>query len=104
MAGLMNTFRFGVELEFLLGSKKTTYKSWKSLAQDVNKKLYKAGLASHIADGKSKSGPETYAEWTIVQEITIPSQPGKNLCMWNPMLMVPAIFPGPCKLQIVERG
>jgi len=74
-----NSFRFGVEIELLLGSRKKTYQNWKSLAKDLSKRLAKAGIANHINDSNDKS-PDNYREWSIVPEVTIPSQPGKNLC------------------------
>lgn len=74
-----NSFRFGVEIELLLGSRKKTHPNWKSLAWDLSKRLVKAGIANHINEGNDKSH-ENYREWSITQEITIPSQPAKNLC------------------------
>lgn len=69
--------QFGVEIELLLGGRKKTYSSWGSLAKDVCKRLLKVGIRSHVNEGGSK---ESYSEWSIVQEVTIPSQPAKNMC------------------------
>lgn len=74
-----SSFQFGIEVELLLGCRKKTYQSWKLLAKDVSKRLLKAGIANHINETNDKSR-ENYREWSIVQEVTIPSQPGKNLC------------------------
>ena len=45
-----NTFRFGVEIELLLGNRKKTYPNWKTLAKDVSKRLAKAGAKLLVAD------------------------------------------------------
>jgi hypothetical protein len=72
-------FQFGVELELLLASRKKTHSNWKSLAKDLSKRLQKAGIPNHINETNDTS-PDNYREWSIVQEVTIPSQPAKNLC------------------------
>ncbi|KAK1751288.1 putative amidoligase enzyme-domain-containing protein [Echria macrotheca] len=81
-----NTLRFGVEIELLLGSRKKTYPNWKTLAKDVSKRLAKAGVANHVNDTNDKS-PDNYREWSVVPEVTIPSQPAKNL--WGIELVSP---------------
>lgn len=73
------SFFFGVELELLVGSRSKTHKSWRSFASEISSKLDKAGITNHVNEGNDKN-PEHYNEWSIVQEVTIPSQPGKNLC------------------------
>ncbi|KAK3944364.1 putative amidoligase enzyme-domain-containing protein [Diplogelasinospora grovesii] len=73
-----NSFQFGVEIELLLGSRKKAHANWKSLAKDLSKRLLKAGIANHVNEGNEKT-QENYLEWSIVQEVTIPSQPAKNL-------------------------
>lgn len=73
------SFQFGVELELLLGSTKKTHASWKSLAKDLSKRLHKAGIPNHINESNDQS-PDNYREWSIVQEVTVPSQPAKSLC------------------------
>ena len=73
-------FQFGVEIELLIGSRKKTHANWKSLARDLSKRLAKAGIANHVNEAGDKSR-DNYSEWSIVQEVTIPSQPGKSLCM-----------------------
>jgi hypothetical protein len=79
MADDQNVFQFGVEIELLMGSRKKVHPNWKSLAKDLNKHLLKAGIANHINEGNDKSH-DNYREWSIVPEVTIPSQPAKNLC------------------------
>lgn len=79
------SFQFGVELELLLGSRKKPHTNWKSLAKDLSKRLHKAGIPNHVNEGNDKS-PANYSEWSIVQEVTIPSQPAKNLCKPFPPL------------------
>lgn len=74
-----NSFQFGVEIELLMGSRKKAHASWKSLAKDLSKRLEKAGISNHVNDGNDKSR-DNYREWSIVQEVTIPSQPAKSLC------------------------
>ena len=65
-----NEFRFGIEIELLIGGRKTKYSTYPSLANDLSKKLHKAGIANHIkeADDKSKS---KYIKWSIVPEATV---------------------------------
>lgn len=79
MMDSQSSFQFGVEIELLMGGRKKAYSNWKSLAKDVSKRLQKAGISNHVNDGNDKSR-ENYSEWSIVQEVTIPSQPAKNLC------------------------
>lgn len=78
------TLRFGLEIELLLGPRKKgpSHSSWKSLAKDLSKRLAKAGIPNHVNDSNDKSA-HNYREWSITQEVTIPSQPGKNLCMFS---------------------
>ncbi|KAK0703909.1 putative amidoligase [Lasiosphaeria miniovina] len=73
-----NAFQFGVEIELLLGSRKKAHGSWKALAKDLSKRLAKAGVANHVNEANDKS-PDNYREWSIAPEVTIPSQPAKNL-------------------------
>ena len=73
------SFQFGVEIELLVGSRKKIHANWKSLAKDLSKRLQKAGIANHVNDSNDKS-PDNYREWSVVQEVTIPSQPAKSLC------------------------
>ncbi|KAK9423817.1 putative Amidoligase enzyme-domain-containing protein [Seiridium unicorne] len=80
------SFFFGIELELLIGSRSKSHKSWKSLASEVSSKLKKAGIANHVNEGNDKS-LENYEEWSVVQEVTVPSQPGKNL--WGVELVSP---------------
>ncbi|KAK4208309.1 putative amidoligase enzyme-domain-containing protein [Rhypophila decipiens] len=84
-----SSFQFGVELELLLASRKKSHPNWKALARDLSKRLAKAGIANHVNEGNDKSR-DNYREWSIVQEITIPSQPAKNL--WGIELVSP-IYP-----------
>ncbi|OIW22811.1 hypothetical protein CONLIGDRAFT_694734 [Coniochaeta ligniaria NRRL 30616] len=72
------SFQFGVEIELLIGSRKKTHGNWKSLAKDLSKRLQKAGISNHVNEGNDKSH-DNYREWSIVQEVTIPSQPAKSL-------------------------
>ncbi|KAK0624098.1 putative amidoligase [Immersiella caudata] len=81
-----SSLQFGIEIELLLGSRKKAHPNWKSLAKDVSKRLFKAGIANHINDNNDKSA-DNYREWSIIQEVTIPSQPGKNL--WGLELVSP---------------
>ncbi|KAK3334223.1 putative amidoligase enzyme-domain-containing protein [Cercophora scortea] len=73
-----NSFQFGVEIELLMGSRKKAHSNWKSLAKDLSKRLLKAGISNHINESNDKS-QDNYREWSITQEITIPSQPAKSL-------------------------
>ncbi|KAK4668953.1 uncharacterized protein QC764_701220 [Podospora pseudoanserina] len=86
------TLRFGLEIEILLGPRKKgpSHSSWKSLAKDLSKRLAKAGIPNHVNDSNDKSA-HNYREWSITQEVTIPSQPGKNL--WGIELVSPVLSP-----------
>ncbi|KAK7733025.1 hypothetical protein SLS53_008354 [Cytospora paraplurivora] len=72
------SLQFGIEIELLLGSRKKVHSSWKSLANDLSKRLTAAGIANHINDGGDKA-VEHYREWSIVREVTIPNQPAEGL-------------------------
>lgn len=65
-----NEFRFGIEIELLIGGRKTKHSTYSSLANDLSKRLLKAGIANHVkeADDKSKS---KYIKWSIVPEATV---------------------------------
>ena len=83
MADMQKSFRFGVEIELLLGCRKKSYNNWKSLAKDVSKRLLKAGIANNVhEDGERKE--QEYLDWSIVPEVTVPSNPAKNLCWSQP--------------------
>ncbi|KAK0663921.1 putative amidoligase enzyme-domain-containing protein [Cercophora samala] len=86
------SLHFGLEIELLLGPRKKSpsHSSWKSLAKDLSKRLAKAGIPNHINDSNDKSA-HNYREWSITQEVTIPSQPGKNL--WGIELVSPILSP-----------
>ena len=85
--------QFGVELELLLGGRKKPFTSWKSLADDVSKRLGKAGIRNHVSygGGKSKTA-ETYHEWSIVQEVTIPTQSAGDNTLYGIELVSP-VYP-----------
>ncbi len=90
MADLQNSFQFGIELELLLGCRKKAHSNWKSLAKDVSKRLLKAGIKNHIDEGGEKA-EKNYREWSIVQEVTIPSNPAKNLCSYRYLQKYPRV-------------
>lgn len=73
------TFLFGVELEFLLGSRSKKHKTWASLAAELSTRLAKAGISNHVNAGNEKTS-ENYREWSIVREVTVPEDIGKSLC------------------------
>lgn len=72
-------FHFGVELEFLLGSRSKKHKTWASLAAELSTRLAKAGIPNHVNAGNEKTA-ENYREWSLVREVTVPGDVGKNLC------------------------
>lgn len=74
------SLQFGIEIELLLGGRKKAHSSWKSLANDLSRRLAAAGIANHINDGGDKA-VEHYREYSIVREVTIPNQLAKGLCM-----------------------
>lgn len=79
---VQSSLQFGVEIELLLGSRKRAHSSWKGMAKDLSKRLAMAGISNHVNEGNDKS-QEQYAQWSIVQEVTIPSQPAKGLCKYK---------------------
>ncbi|ORY63276.1 putative amidoligase enzyme-domain-containing protein [Pseudomassariella vexata] len=81
-------FQFGIEIELLIGSRSKNHKSWMSLAAEVSTKLAKAGIPNHVNESNDKS-LENYQEWSIVQEVTVPTQAGKNL--WGLELVSPIL-------------
>jgi len=85
MGSAQGSYQFGVEIELLLGGRKKSHPSWTALAKDLSKRLAKAGISNHINDGNSKTR-ENYSEWSIVQEVTIPNQPAKNICDFPSLL------------------
>ncbi|KUI65429.1 hypothetical protein VM1G_01254 [Cytospora mali] len=83
------SLQFGIEIELLLGGRKKGHSSWKSIANDLSKRLAAAGIANHINEAGDKA-VEHYREWSIVREITIPNQPAKGL--WGIEIVSP-IYP-----------
>ncbi|KAL1861362.1 hypothetical protein Daus18300_008893 [Diaporthe australafricana] len=79
------SLQFGIEIELLLGGRKKAHSSWKSLANDLSKRLTVAGIANHINDGGDKA-VEHYREYSIVREVTIPNQLAKGLSTPLPLL------------------
>lgn len=69
------TLHFGVELELLVSSRGKTHKTWHALAAEVSAALTRAGIANHVREAGAL---EDYSEWSVVQEVTIPS--GKGVC------------------------
>ncbi|CAK7225663.1 hypothetical protein SCUCBS95973_005938 [Sporothrix curviconia] len=66
--------KFGVEIELLLGHKAGTapFASWENLAVTLSRLLARAGVRNHVA---KKSVAETYQEWSLMREVTIPDDP-----------------------------
>ncbi|OAA67815.1 hypothetical protein SPI_00010 [Niveomyces insectorum RCEF 264] len=85
----VSALQFGVELELFIRSPKKPFASWQSLAEDVSKRLLEVEVSNHISFGKVKS-PENYYEWSIVQEVTIPSQPGESSSIHNAYVVIPS--------------
>ncbi|KAG8156383.1 hypothetical protein KVR01_013724 [Diaporthe batatas] len=83
------SLQFGIEIELLLGGRKKAHSSWKSLANDLSKRLTAVGIANHVNDGGDKS-IEHYREYSLVREVTIPNQLGKGL--WGIELVSP-VYP-----------
>ncbi|KAI0127285.1 putative amidoligase [Xylariales sp. AK1849] len=83
------SFLFGIEIELLMGSRSKNHKSWKSLAAEFSIKLTKAGIPNHVNECNDKA-LENYEEWSIVQEVTVPSQAAKNL--WGLELVSPVFY------------
>lgn len=75
--------RFGVEIELVLRSKSRTHSTFQSLASEIRQHLEKAGISSHIGDLSQKptgNVSETYQDWIIIQDFTLPSTPAENIC------------------------
>lgn len=83
------SLQFGIEIELLLGGRKKAHSSWKSLANDLSKRLAAVGINNHVNDGGDKA-IEHYREYSIVREVTIPNQLGKGL--WGIELVSP-VYP-----------
>lgn len=83
------SLQFGIEIELLLGGRKKAHSSWKSLANDLSKRLTVAGIANHINDGGDKA-VEHYREYSVVREVTIPNQLAKGLCMYARLHPLPS--------------
>lgn len=83
-------FQFGVEIELLIGSRSKNHKTWRSLADEISSKLIKAGVPNHVNES-AKNSSESYQEWSIVPEVTVPSQAGKGL--WGVELVSPILNP-----------
>lgn len=81
------SLQFGIEIELLLGGRKKAHSSWKSLANELSRRLAAAGIANHINDGGDKA-VEHYREYSIVREVTIPNQLAKGLCTMSSSLLV----------------
>ncbi|KXX73994.1 hypothetical protein MMYC01_209014 [Madurella mycetomatis] len=64
------TFQFGIEIELFLGSRKQKTPTFQSLAEEVSRKLRKAGISNHIQQSNDKSTGK-YRKWSIVQEVSI---------------------------------
>lgn len=59
-----SSFRFGVELEFLVVVRKKKYNTWDYVAKKLGKWLSEAGVRNRVdAAGQ-------YDKWAIVQELT----------------------------------
>ncbi|CAK7214315.1 hypothetical protein SBRCBS47491_002098 [Sporothrix bragantina] len=69
---------FGVEIELLLGHKAGTppFPSWDNLAATLSRLLGRAGVRNHVA---KRNVPETYREWCLMREVTIPDDPVRSL-------------------------
>ncbi|EMR62572.1 hypothetical protein UCREL1_10491 [Eutypa lata UCREL1] len=93
------TFLFGVELEFLLGSRSKKHKTWASLAAELSTRLAKAGISNHVNAGNEKTS-ENYREWSIVREVTVPEDIGKSL--WGLELVSPILVPSPAEIWVTE--
>lgn len=101
------SLQFGIEIELLLGSRKKAHSSWKSLAKDVSTRLAAAGIANHINQGNDKA-QDHYREWSVVQEVTIPSQPGQGLCrsrlLASSSRSFPCSFADLCRFSFHRKG
>jgi hypothetical protein len=73
------TFRFGVELEILTGSRANHHMEWYLTADELSIELTKLGLKNHVNQDHNKA-MEKYNDWSIIQEVTVINQMMKNLC------------------------
>jgi hypothetical protein len=73
--------RFGVEIELVLRSKHQKHTTFISLASEICQHLKEAKVSSHLGNLDQKTGAaETYQEWTIIQDSTLPSNMAENKC------------------------
>ncbi|KAH6637185.1 putative amidoligase enzyme-domain-containing protein [Chaetomium tenue] len=71
--------RFGVEIELVLRSRYQKHTTFTSLASEICQRLKEAQVPSHIGNLLQKTGAtETYQEWTIIQDSTLPSNATEN--------------------------
>jgi hypothetical protein len=71
-------FFFGFELELSIKTNRK-HSTWHDMADQLSKRLRKRHIHIHVND-ISHGSENNYSEWSIVQEITIPAHPSKNIC------------------------
>ncbi|KAL2192923.1 putative amidoligase enzyme-domain-containing protein [Corynascus similis CBS 632.67] len=72
--------RFGVEIELVVKSKNHLHTTFQSLALEICRHLGKAKVPCHVARLSQKAdAAETYQDWTIIEDSTLPSNQAENL-------------------------
>ncbi|KAI0392321.1 hypothetical protein F5Y17DRAFT_365244 [Xylariaceae sp. FL0594] len=84
------TYKFGVEIELLLSSRKN-HKEWHGLAAELSARLKSAGIANHINERKVSS-LANYTEWSIAPEVSVPFGHGKKGEMQYGIELVSPVF------------
>lgn len=83
--------RFGVEIELVLRSKHQKHTTFTSLASEICQHLKEAKISSHLGNLDQKTGAaETYQEWTIIQDSTLPSNTAENKCKLTTASLAPS--------------
>jgi hypothetical protein len=88
-------FRFGIEVEFLLGSLKTQNVSQTALFREVKERLSEAGINSIVFKSNDKS-EERYTTWSITTEVTVQGEPSQCLRAFYKPSTRDDLSPVPC--------
>ncbi len=73
--------RFGAELEVVTGSRTKSHMEWYAVAAALSQELGAVGIKNHV-NADHKSAGESYAEWSLIQEVTITNKMMQNRCKW----------------------
>jgi hypothetical protein len=92
------SFRFGIEIEFLLGSLTTQNTSQGALLKEVKDRLREAGIKSTASKCNDHS-EERYKTWSITTEVTVLGEPSQHLRTY--LKSSSSLFPQDCFIPYV---